>query len=169
MEKNEIMYEEYEVYSALLREKFLKDCERKLCIDELTFDGDLSESIGTLSFRTGKVMPEMEAIRDFKDNNKEPSKIESEKISGIDYMVFGAKDYVKVFDENDEGWDFFHDTYKMEEIITLSRVGFNADKTQAVLYQSFQAGQLAGQGFYVKMAKVKGNWEIEEEHSLWIS
>ena len=52
--------------------------------------------------------------------------------------------------------------------ITLSGVGFNLNRTQAVFYINHFCG-LCGGGRYVLMEKTNGKWEVTAEHYTWIS
>jgi len=52
--------------------------------------------------------------------------------------------------------------------ITLSGVGFNLSRTQAVFYIDHFCG-LCGGGRYVLMEKVNGSWRVRDEHYTWIS
>lgn len=52
--------------------------------------------------------------------------------------------------------------------ITVSGVGFNTNRTQAMFYIDHFCG-LCGGGRYVLMEKVNGTWRVVEEHYTWIS
>jgi hypothetical protein len=52
--------------------------------------------------------------------------------------------------------------------ITLSGVGFNPARTQAVFYIDHFCG-LCGGGRYVLMERVNGSWQVRQEHYTWIS
>jgi hypothetical protein len=53
-------------------------------------------------------------------------------------------------------------------LISLSGVGFNAHRTQAVFYIDHFCG-LCGGGRYVLMEKLDGFWRVRDEHYTWIS
>lgn len=53
-------------------------------------------------------------------------------------------------------------------LITLSGVGFNPSRTQAVFYIDHFCG-LCGGGRYVLMEKLKDAWVVRDEHYTWIS
>jgi hypothetical protein len=52
--------------------------------------------------------------------------------------------------------------------LTFSRVAFNRDLTKAFFYTEHICG-LCGEGKYVFMRKVNGNWVVERTASTWIS
>jgi hypothetical protein len=47
-------------------------------------------------------------------------------------------------------------------VLQLSRVGFNRQKTLALLYYSYHCGVLCGQSGWVALHKVEGKWRIEQ-------
>lgn len=53
-------------------------------------------------------------------------------------------------------------------LITLSGVGFNVRRTQAVFYIDHFCG-LCGGGRYVLIEKIDGAWRVRDEHYTWIS
>lgn len=53
-------------------------------------------------------------------------------------------------------------------LVTLSGVGFNLSRTQAVFYIDHFCG-LCGGGRYVLMERVDGTWRVKDEHYTWIS
>lgn len=53
--------------------------------------------------------------------------------------------------------------------MTLSRVGFNSDRTRALVYVGNQSHWLTGAGFYLVLVKTKGGWSVEHEFMSWIS
>ncbi len=52
--------------------------------------------------------------------------------------------------------------------ITLSGVGFNPTRTQALFYIDHFCG-LCGGGRYVLMEKMNGSWRVRDEHYTWVS
>lgn len=54
-------------------------------------------------------------------------------------------------------------------IISLSRVGFNSNKTQALVQVGFQCGVTCGEGNYFLLTKNKGRWKIKKKHITWIA
>ena len=65
-------------------------------------------------------------------------------------------------------YEFVDDTEAFK-VLMLSRVGFNAMRTQALFEEGYMAGLLAGSGKYVLMIKVNGVWMINDSHISWIS
>lgn len=76
----------------------------------------------------------------------------------------------EIFSDPNAGWDFFYKKYPDSQgITTLSRVGFNIDKTKALVYFGTQSDGLAGTGYYVILQKEINRWKIVKKQMLWIS
>jgi hypothetical protein len=54
-------------------------------------------------------------------------------------------------------------------IIIVSRIGFNRDRDQAVMYSGMSCGQLCGQGEFSWLTKHNGVWTVESSNVVWIS
>jgi hypothetical protein len=52
--------------------------------------------------------------------------------------------------------------------LTFSRVAFNRDLTEAFFYTEHVCG-MCGEGKYILMRKVNGNWIVEGEAGTWVS
>ncbi len=67
-------------------------------------------------------------------------------------------------------WDsFFKEREGAKGIIRVSQVGFNADKTQALVYVGYQCGDKCGQGNFVLLVKEKGQWKVNKMALTWTS
>jgi hypothetical protein len=66
-------------------------------------------------------------------------------------------------------WERFEADYGAQGFATYSRVGFNRDTTQALLYRGVVCGVLCGNGGYVLLEKVDGVWQIVGEYEVWMS
>jgi hypothetical protein len=54
-------------------------------------------------------------------------------------------------------------------IIIVSRIGFNRDRDQAVVYSGMSCGPLCGQGEFTWLLKRNGTWTVESSNVVWIS
>jgi hypothetical protein len=54
-------------------------------------------------------------------------------------------------------------------IIIVSRIGFNHDRDQAVVYSGMSCGPLCGQGEFTWLTKHNGVWTVESSNVVWIS
>ena len=72
-----------------------------------------------------------------------------------------------------EGWDLFYKEHPDSGgYINVSAVGFDADKTRAMLYVGHSCGGLCGSGMYHFMEKVDRQWreaKLNISKCMWIS
>ena len=54
-------------------------------------------------------------------------------------------------------------------IIIVSRIGYNHERDQAVVYSGMSCGELCGQGEFTWLVKHNGVWEVESSNVVWIS
>jgi hypothetical protein len=54
-------------------------------------------------------------------------------------------------------------------IVTLSRVGFNADHNRAIIYVGLVKGMMNGNGNYLILEKVGDEWQVVKVVECWIS
>ncbi len=113
-------------------------------------------------------------ISDFNNKNQASSVLE-EKFTILQYILL-LKDniYDEIFSEyNDEdGWDQFYKIFPGSTgVIEFSRVGFNADHTEALLYMGNQRHWLAGVGYYFVLKKDApgGKWRISGQAMAYVS
>jgi hypothetical protein len=68
------------------------------------------------------------------------------------------------------GWERFYSNYAgAKSIIELSRIAFNAEKTEALLYYGSNSGDRAGIGYYILLKKQDNEWVIQNMVMCWIS
>jgi hypothetical protein len=67
-------------------------------------------------------------------------------------------------------WDAFYRAYPNSAgFFTLSKVGFNPELTQALVYRAFSCGDTCGYGSYVLLVKEDGEWRIVGQAWQWVS
>jgi len=54
-------------------------------------------------------------------------------------------------------------------VVTWSRVGFNAEGTQALFYEGYRCGELCGTGHHIVMEKKNGSWMLGPDIVVWVS
>ena len=84
-------------------------------------------------------------------------------------VIINKVDFDRIF-RNGNGWSEFYETYgKTQGILTLSNIGYNSDKTQAIIYYGNQSTYRSGAGYLVLFSKINGNWVKSSSVMLWIS
>ena len=67
-------------------------------------------------------------------------------------------------------WEKFYDKFPNSQgIMSLSRVGFNQDGTEALVYVEDWCGWLCGEGNYVLLSKENGQWVIRKKMGVFVS
>ena len=172
------------VYQSVLDQNFAQDGAKLLVIEDETTgcpmyeDPEIRIKFGpeTKSF-TETVSEKMQSaetstIENYLERNKISEKIGIHTIVGGKYLLVGKAELAGVFrkGEIDMGWTRFYKKYPDSSgLIFLSKVGFNPDRTQAMLYAGRQCGGLCGSGSYLLLNKRNGKWVVEKDMGLWVS
>jgi hypothetical protein len=70
----------------------------------------------------------------------------------------------------EKGWKEFNKRYpNAPGIFVVSRIGFNRDHTEAVMYAAKACGNLCGDGQYVWLTKRDGAWSVAGQTTVWIA
>ncbi|HSV43940.1 MAG TPA: hypothetical protein VLJ10_05230 [Candidatus Bathyarchaeia archaeon] len=114
----------------------------------------------------------MEAVQDFCAKNSQASTIDAIGPLTVKHIVMTKTQMDELFADQGDGWDKFYQLYpESPGIITLSRPGFSADETLAVIYIGNQSHWLAGHGGIRIYRKKDGKW-VDEREGLgpsWVS
>jgi len=173
--------EEYAVYSAVLNAEFAAEtATRQFVIDDYTpspkkpkFTG----FIGGLTF-SGAALPPIDpqTAADFDAKIKESSALERKFSLNLPYVLVSECDLRKIFPPDAQGhidagpWQQFYEKYPGAlGIISLSRVGFNSTKQEAVVRVAVQYGLLGGSGKVFVLSKRSEKWEIRKKVTIWLS
>ena len=112
-------------------------------------------------------------IADFQAKNSEPISIRP-LVSEIKVLGFITHDELKtLFLKNShvtDGWSAFHKKYpEANGDLWFSRIGYNSDRTRAIVYFSHVCGGLCGKGGWLNYKKEAGVWHRYGEQMLWVS
>ena len=97
-------------------------------------------------------------VADFMAKNNRTAWIDTKLPTKRKYVMFGPANA----DPVPSGWDH-------PDFFYFSRVGFNAEHTQALVHVSFMSGANAGNsgGKYVLFTKVNGRWRRDGSSEVW--
>jgi len=161
--------EEYLVYSAFIETRYPQKDFSRIVIQENTVSKSLRSYIDADLLK--KKLPELEEkiIKDFQDKDNQICHFDRRFVLDVDYTLLTNKERGEIFAFPD-GWEIFYNNYPgANGIMEFSRVGFNSQRTKALIYQGNQSNWLAGMGQYILLLKKDGRWEIEKEVPAWIS
>ena len=160
--------EEYVVYNALLESKFASDnISQVLFIDHTRVNNQVLLEQDLASFQADTPL-ERELINSFKERNQQPYPLEPILDFGVEYQLLTQEevDELRPLDEA-SGWKLLYEKYPNSYgFVYLSRVGFNADFSQALVFMgTFHYERLMEGGYYL-MIKQDGRWVIEASYGF---
>ncbi len=159
--------EEYAVYSALIGINYPAEL---IVIRDHTSPGLESGGLDeTMEYIQEEMSIEQELVDSFKARNDQSYPLDDAFTLKAKVILVSDADLHDIFNAQ-SGWDEFYKQYPDSQgEMTLSRVGFNHDMTEALVYVGNQSYYLAGAGWYVWLVKVNGAWEIKQQVMSWIS
>lgn len=101
------------------------------------------------------------AINDYVQKNAAPWTLRPDFQPGKPYELVTSSHLEWLFNHGQvfEGWERFYRQYPgAGGYITLSAVGFNPEKTVAVVFMGFSCGPLCGQGEFHVLQRTGGSW-----------
>lgn len=163
--------EELAVYTALFDEMYAASQMYVLMAETSTDPQTVDNTDSILEY----VLPQMtgvdeKTVANFRVRNEAAYPVPADMDLGLPYVLLTREAMNQIFDINTSGWDTFYTRYPNSPgITTVSRIGFNADFTQALVYIGTQSHWLAGAGYYVLLEKVDGAWKVNQQVMTWIS
>jgi hypothetical protein len=163
--------EEYKVYSAYLSEGLLNDAHDwsiggpvQVVIADRTISG------GNLRFRLFSLFDRRVDFGELRTSTRASYLVRNLFRTRIESKFsLPARATACVMPEGEYSSPAFQEKFPRNMgFVTLSGVGFNPSKTQAVFYINHFCG-LCGGGRYVLMEKIDGAWHVMDEHYTWIS
>ena len=163
--------EEYFVYATLLKERFLTPEIKRLVIEAYTSIDD--QSFSDLDETIKRAAPlSAETAANFR-SKRARLKLHDDFGLAVEVDFLSQKERATIFkrsSKNYDGWRAFYGKYPASPgILKLSRVGFNADKSQALIFVAHSCGWLCGEGNYFVLVKKDGEWKIMKELVTWMS
>jgi hypothetical protein len=166
--------QEYEVYSALIGSRQLPEGAKLLVVTNQTItdaksDHDFIQAGDALTKRMPSDLQSM-TVEDYLTKNQAPSSITDQLTLPIAYVLVDDREIRSLFAKGVEGWDDFNRKYPDSAgVIRLSRVGFNPNMDQALVYVTKSCGPLCGSGKYVFLVKDSNGWKVKKEFTVWVS
>src|SRR6266850_2743089 len=160
--------EDYAVYSAALSDpRYIDSSVKLLVIRDRTFRYPSSQQKKSKIPDLIERVPELErdTLNDYQARNKDEQqlsslfnlKVKSELIDGRNIDELLEKNFI-------EGWQAIKAKYPDSNgVITLSRVGFNRQKTQALVYIAISCGPHCGEGNFMLLSKTRDGWSIRSK------
>lgn len=164
--------EEAAVYAAAI-ETYLGRRPAQLVLQEETalfIGGDTAETLGYLTAKLPGLEADTLDSLQARNDRAYAVPLSTARAWPFPCVLLTAAEMHSFFEPSAGGWDAFYARYpESQGIMELSRVGFNAEMTQALVYVGNQSHWLAGAGFYYLLAKEGGTWKVVGQVMVWIS
>jgi hypothetical protein len=164
---------EYQIYSLILNEKF-SACNNLVIEQETSYR--VSFPIGNTYYETLKAENrnlDTTIFIDYVNKNDSAFNLENKfNSSTISFTMISSEEIKYFFNSQDlnKDWNEFYKKYpKSDGIIKFSRVGFNSDKSQAIVEIGHYYASLGADGFLIYLVKENNNWTIIKIINTWVS
>jgi hypothetical protein len=176
-QRTKISKEEFAVYSAVINKSFAGG--------KVTFDTQskvkllviADHNITTLrAYRPESVdfmrLPELseQTFNDFVQKNEDLQKLKDNFTIELKRTLIKKDEIERIFKDEEKGWEKFYKSFPDSGgYIGLSRVGFDKEKKQAIVYMEHYCHDLCASGHFLLLKKGKEGWEVVNGYMAWIS
>jgi hypothetical protein len=181
----ELPDEDYAIYSLVLQTHFAKDGVERIVLGDHTLMDFPPIMMGMTQFggsedaKTIRESAAKETLEDYERRNKSSIALGNKFSLKAPLVLMSAAERDRVFMVTGEGkkraarpkaMEAFQKLYpKAPGFMHISRIGFNAGRTQAFLYAGYVCGGLCGSGYIFLLTKENGKWKIQHVAMTWIS
>jgi hypothetical protein len=165
---NKASEEEYDVYSAMIKELYVKPDSKLLMIEDRTFRYDFSGGDDQPWRDKPKgISIDESAVQDYESKNRGQTVLSksSFKLTVKCEMITDA-DLRTIFHGHwgELEWTEYYRRFPASSgFIMLSRVGFNTAHTQALLYIGSRSGPGYGEIHFLLLERANGTWMIKKQ------
>ncbi len=157
------------IYSLII-ESYCSDRNDKILINALTSTYDDVKNLDTKYFRRLFKEIKDETCKSFIENNQISDTLVNDFLVSKEVILKTTIEVMNFFKEDGGGWTKFYEKYGTTQgILTMSKIGFNEEHTEALIYFGNQSDWLAGAGYYGLLVKKQGEWILVEKIMKWIS
>lgn len=155
---------EYDVLSVILEKDFVKGA--KSLVLPNTFAAAIGDSLPSNLWP--HVHTDTRLTEDFVNKNSRSCAVEAFFALSVPYFVCGDGELKEIFGLG--GWDEFYRRFPDSNgLVSISRVGFNSQMTQALACVGIQSHWLMGHGSYYLLEKECDEWKIKLSARAWVS
>ncbi len=177
---------EYAVYRALIEGLYV-DNDIKLIVIEsktvLDFELRPYTAARAVFYNTSDkpldLVVSLNTFNSFQNRNRQSETLDCTKLAlSVPCKILDRQDVQQFFSRGDREfetpmsqWLLFYEIYPgAQGIMQLSKIGFDTEGRQALVYVGNQAFDTAGAGFYIVLVRKDDNtWVIRDISELWIS
>lgn len=168
-----VVTEEYAVYETVIESIYVTEGIKLIVIMDHTTTGvSAGQSLDTemeyLKKSLGAAI-ESATLNDYETRNEQTQELDRRFSLDAQYVLISESEVTEIFESGDD-WSQFYATYPNSPgIVALSRVGFNAEMNQALVYVEDHAAYGSAQGLYVFLTKQEKGWVIQRMIVAWVS
>jgi hypothetical protein len=158
----------YAIYSELLADLYVDDSALpNLIAGSTSLDSLSQETLNEDLLSSNRTGASADTVRDFIESNSTPQRLTCEFKVKVQCILLNAQELHDIGQEG--GWNRFLSKYPGQSVITLSRVGFNTSKDEALVYTGSQSGGRTGKGYYVLLVRTGNVWKTKRKVAAWVS
>jgi hypothetical protein len=111
-----------------------------------------------------------ETLDDFAVKSKEVNNLQNSFSADLNVRLMSTFELDSLLGGRDGYWENFSKQMDPNHgLTTFSRIGYNNNQTQALLYYENTSGPLAGAGYFVIFEKKSGKWTEVARMMAWVS
>lgn len=175
--QTDVSDEEYAVYSAVINKMFSGgkvtfDTQAKVKLLVITDHNITTLRAYPPENLDWRRLPELleETFDDFVRKNKEVQKLKDNFKIELKRTLIKKDEIENIFKDRENGWEKFYKSFPDSGgYIGLSRVGFDKEKKQAIVYIEHYCHDLCATGHFLLLKKGKEGWEVVTGYMPWIS
>jgi len=157
--------EEYLVYTALIKSLYTDSPALQVILNDHT---ELSK-IASAEKITELGQGSSAIALDFQHRNLQKYPLQDHLILAAILILISNEDFKKIIGPGLNADSFYAAFPNAQGFLTLSRVGFNPARTQAIAYSAEWKGPLNGAGYLYFLVKTNNQWTIQTKILDWIS
>ena len=159
--------EEYEIYSAVIKQYYVDDKTKLLVIVDRTFKYDFGDNEEPWKDKYKGLTIDRSTVEDYEARNVRPSLLNKApfKLTGK-FSLISDLDLKAIFHGSwgELQWIAYYRRFaESRGFIMLSRIGFNTEHTQALLYVGSRCGPGCGDIHFLLLEKTNGTWTTKKE------
>jgi len=159
--------EEYEIYSAALKQYYITADTKLLVLVDRTFRYDFGDNEEPWKDKYKGLTIDRSTIEDYEGRNVRPSLLNKAPLKlAVKSTLISDLDLKSIFHGSwgELEWIAYYRRFADSRGFTmLSRVGFNTEHTQALLYIGSRCGPGCGDIHFLLLEKTNGTWTTKKE------
>lgn len=163
------------LYSLIINDKWTFNKFKTIVIKDSTPTGEYLEDFS--SYKFDWIEKDLKGIQketfdSFIEQNQKAEKLKINFKTKKKIIWLTDEEENEIFKKGEDGWENFYQNPKYRKsqgILIFSNIGFNKEKTQALLYYGNQSHWMSGAGYLILFEKINGKWKLSQSSLAWIS